>query len=132
MERKTCELQVILKTKNLCSLIFKATANSPKKFRFSLVSRLQNYSLSALENLYHSNEIFMKNSSKTALEKRISLQRKAFSQLNILTFFIQLSYEQKCILKKEYLSITNQIFECKKLINAWIRSERRKNSENNS
>ena len=131
MERRASELQVIVKTKNLCSTIMNATSHCPKKFRFTLATKLQNYSLSALENLYRSNEIFIKNSSKSELEKRISLQYKAFSELNILTFFIQLSYEQNCILKKEYLDISNQIFECKKMLSAWIKSERNRLSKIN-
>lgn len=129
MQKQRSELQVIIKAKDLCTSIMNATAHCPKKFRFTLVSKLHNYSLSALESLYRSNEIFVKNSSKTELEKRISLQYQAFSELNVLTFFIQLSYEQKCILKKEYISISNQIFECKKMLSAWIKSERNRFSK---
>ena len=77
-----------------------ATSHCPKKFRFTLVSKLHNYSLSALESLYRSNEIFVKNSSKAELEKRISLQYQAFSELNVLTFFYSIVIRTKVYTKK--------------------------------
>ena len=36
------------------------TDKSPKRFRFSLVAKLQNYSLDIIENLYQVNEVFVK------------------------------------------------------------------------
>lgn len=45
------ELAVIVKAKDLGSYIFTVTDKSPKKFRFTLVTRLQNTSLDIIENL---------------------------------------------------------------------------------
>lgn len=42
MERKQSELTVITKAKDLCSYVIKVTQKSPKQFRFTFVSRLQN------------------------------------------------------------------------------------------
>ena len=49
------ELSVITNAKNLCSYVLHITDKSPKKFRFTLTIRLQNYSLSIVENLKHGN-----------------------------------------------------------------------------
>lgn len=51
------ELSVITKSKDLCNYILTITDKSPKKFRFTLVSRLQNYSLAIIENLLSANEV---------------------------------------------------------------------------
>ena len=42
------ELSVITKAKDLCSYIMTVTDKSPKRFRFTLVSRLQNYALDVI------------------------------------------------------------------------------------
>ena len=49
------ELSVITKAKDLCSYIMTITDKSPKRFRFTLVSRLQNYGLDIIEYLINSN-----------------------------------------------------------------------------
>ena len=55
------ELSVITKAKDLCSYIMTITDNSPKRFRFTLVSRLQNYGLDIIEYLIKANEIYVWN-----------------------------------------------------------------------
>lgn len=52
------ELSVITKAKDLCSYIMTITDKSPKRFRFTLVSRLQNYGLDIIEYLTKANEIY--------------------------------------------------------------------------
>jgi len=51
MQKKN-DLFVITKAKDLAKYILTVTEKSPKKFRFTLVVRLQNYILDALESLY--------------------------------------------------------------------------------
>lgn len=43
--KSTSELAVITKTKKLADYVFTVTHKSPKKYRFSIVSRMQNYCL---------------------------------------------------------------------------------------
>ena len=54
------ELAVITKAKDLCSYVMTVTDKSPKRFRFTLVAKLQNYALDIIENLYRANEVFVK------------------------------------------------------------------------
>ena len=54
------ELAVITKAKDLCSYVMTVTDKSPKRFRFTLVAKLQNYALNIIENLYRANEVFVK------------------------------------------------------------------------
>ena len=53
--RGQSELVVIVRAKELCGYVLTVTDKSPKKFRFTLVSRLQSYALDALECLYKAN-----------------------------------------------------------------------------
>ena len=55
MEHKQSELTVITKAKDLCSYVMNVTQKSPKQFRFTFVTRLQNLALSAIENLFRAN-----------------------------------------------------------------------------
>lgn len=50
------ELQVIKKSKELSKLIFEITEKSPKKFRFTIVTRLQNCSIEVVSNLLFAND----------------------------------------------------------------------------
>ena len=59
MERKQSELHVITKAKDLCSYVIGVTGKSPKHYRYTFVSRLQNLSLSVIENLYRANDTFV-------------------------------------------------------------------------
>ena len=45
------ELTVIVKAKDLCSYVLTVTEKSPKRFRFTLVAKLQGYALNTIENL---------------------------------------------------------------------------------
>lgn len=60
MERKQSELSVITKAKNLCSYVMVITQKSPKHFRYTFVTRLQNLALNVVEKLIRANDIFVK------------------------------------------------------------------------
>ena len=53
------KLSVITKAKELCGYVMTVTEKSPKRFRFTLVSKLQNYALDAVEYLIRANEVFV-------------------------------------------------------------------------
>ena len=54
-QRKESELTVISKAKDMCSYIMTVTQRSPKHFRYTFVSRLQNLSLGVVELLLRPN-----------------------------------------------------------------------------
>ena len=59
MSATQSELTVITQAKALCSYIMTVTDKSPKRFRFTLVAKLQNYALNVIENLYYAIEVPM-------------------------------------------------------------------------
>ena len=67
MERKQSKLSVITNAKDLCSYVMTVTQKSPMLFRFTFVTRLQNLALSAIENLFRANDVFV---SKADTQKK--------------------------------------------------------------
>lgn len=120
------ELTVITKSKDLCSYVMTVTQKSPKHYRYTFVSRLQNLSLNIIENLYRANEIFITRNDTKALDTRLGFQQAAMTDLKILAYFSLLAMEQKCILPRQYEQIARQSAECMSLLNAWIGSDRRR------
>ena len=120
MERKQSELTVITKAKDLCSYVMTVTQKSPKQFRFTFVSRLQNLALSAIENLFRANDVFVSKSDIHSQKERLSYQRSAMTDLKVLGYIALLSMEQGCILPKQYEQISRQIADCQNLLGAWM------------
>lgn len=115
------ELTVIVKAKELASYVLTITEKSPKRFRFTLVSRLQNYSLDIIEELYLANEVFLKD--EKSAETRLRHQRKAQTSCRLLSYVAQLSMEQKCILSRQYEQISKKIYEVQNMLGAWMKSD---------
>ena len=126
MSDKTSELAVITKAKDLCSYIMTVTQKSPKHFRYSFVSRMQNIALSIIENLYRANDIFVKKGDSILISQRRNKQREAMTDLRILGYFSMLAMEQKCILPNQYQIISEMIADCVNLLVAWVASDKRR------
>ena len=120
------ELTVITKAKDLCSYIMTVTQKSPKHFRYTFVSRLQNLSLDVIENLYRANDTFVRKGDDSAIKTRLDFQYQAMTDLKLLGYFSLLSMEQKCILAKQYEQIARQATDCQNLLGAWINSDRKR------
>mgnify|MGYP002535099321 FL=1 len=126
MNTKTkSELQVVTSAKNLCSYVLIATNKSPKTFRFTLVSRLQNLTLDIIENVYRANEIFVQSKNLQNMQKRLEFQHSALTDVKILAYISLLAREQGCILPKQYEQISKLASDCQYLLGAWIKSDKR-------
>jgi len=58
-ERKNAELVVVTKAKDFCSYVMEVTQKSPKQYRFTYVSRMQNLALSIIENILRANDLLV-------------------------------------------------------------------------
>lgn len=123
---KQTELTVITKAKDLCSYIMTITQKSPKHFRYTFVSRLQNLSLGVVENLLRANDVFVAKGDSAALKERLRFQREAMTDLKVLAYMAMLSMEQKCILHRQYELIARQVYECQNLLGAWMTGDRKR------
>lgn len=120
------ELAVITKAKDLCSYVMTITDKSPKRFRFTLVAKLQSYALNTIENLYRANEVFVKTGGMEKAAQRLDFQHQALTELKLLGYVAQLSMEQGCILPKQYEQITKKVADCQNMLGAWLNSDRKR------
>ena len=106
------------------------TEKSPKKFRFTLVSRLQNYALEILEHLFMANEIYVNAGDSISAMERAGHQKKAMSRLKLLGYMSELAMKQGCILPKQYEQISKQVYDVQNMLGAWMNSDKRRFGEN--
>lgn len=116
---KKHQLYVMTKAKDLAKYIITITEKSPKKYRYTLVARLQNYVLDVLECLH------LANSHIKGSTPRINLQEDAKRKLALLDYFAQLAMEQGCILFKQYEQISKLQAEALMYLNKWSASDKR-------
>lgn len=126
MAVKQSELSVITKAKDLCSYIMTITDKSPKRFRFTLVAKLQGYALNTIENLYRANEVFVKAGDREKATQRVDYQHQALTELKLLGYMAQLAMEQQCILPKQYEQVTKKVADCQNMLGAWLNSDRKR------
>ena len=126
MGQKQSELAVVTKAKDLCSYIMIVTQKSPKHFRYTFVSRMQNLALSVIENLFRANDVFATKADTIKKKERLDFQRRAMTDLKILGYIALLSMEQKCILTRQYEQIAKMVTDCQNLLGAWINSDRKR------
>ena len=112
------ELRVILKAKDLAEHTLRITSNCnryPKKYRFSLVDKMQNKSLEIYENLYEANRTDIKN---YRLE-RSELQTKAITKCDEFLFYIELSMKLNIINVKSMEYWSKMVSDVKHMAIAW-------------
>jgi hypothetical protein len=127
MATRASELIVVTKAKDLCAYVLSATESSPKRFRFTLVSRLQNLSLELIEQIYRANEVFISGPDRAkAQEKRLDLQHGALTGVRLLAYMALLAREQGCILPRQYAQIASLASDCQNLLGAWIVSDKKR------
>ncbi|MCI8750560.1 MAG: four helix bundle protein [Lachnospiraceae bacterium] len=118
------ELYVIIKAKDLCDYIFTITDKSPKKFRFTFTSKLQNIGLNIIQNLYYANMVYVRNSDDIKrIDKRKEYQQEAYVQLKLLDYMAMMAREHMAILPKQYNQISMQAAEVIMLLVKWSRSD---------
>ena len=126
MAQNPSELAVITKAKELCKYIMIATQKSPKQYRFTFVTRLQNLALSIIENLFRANDTFVTRNSQNSYAIRLNFQHKALTDTKILAYFAYLAMEQKCLLPKQFEQISRLTTDVQNMTGAWINSDRKR------
>lgn len=112
------ELKVILKAKDMAEHTLRVTSNCnryPKKFRFSLVDKMQNKSLNIYEALMEANRTDLKDYKRNRLE----LQTKAITYCDELLFYIELSYKLNIINDKSMEYWSKMVSDIKHMAIAW-------------
>lgn len=112
------ELKVILKAKDLAEHTLRITSNCnryPKKYRFSLVDKMQNEALEIYEYLYEANRTDL----KLYRRERSEFQTKAITHCDELLFYIELSMKLNIINAKSMEYWSKMVSDIKHMAIAW-------------
>ena len=116
------EMQVIIKAKELASYTLKVTSNNnnfPKKFRFTLVDRMQRKSFDIYESLLEANRTRVENKYT-----RYDLQTKAIVSCEELLFYIEMSMMQNIITPKRAEYWSGLVSDVKHMTLAWRKRDK--------
>lgn len=112
------DLAVFTHAKKLSEYIFVITEKSPKKLRWSIVSRLQNISTELIENLYRANY-------ERDEQSRTEFQKRASVCIDLLDFYAETAKRMKAINLHQMSVIARQTSDVSKLLKGWIKSGKR-------
>lgn len=128
--RSRRELEVIMRAKDLCSYVMTVTQKSPKQFRFTFTTKLQNLSMEIITDLYLANDIFVENIDEAdaiaRTKQRLNLQRRAMTNTRLIAYIAQLSLENKAITGKQYEQISRYTTEIQQMSVAWIKGDKKR------
>lgn len=119
------ELKVILKAKELAkhTLIITSNCNRyPKKWRFSLVDKMQNKALEIYEYLHEANRTDLKDYAR----ERFELQTKAITMCAQLLYYIELSYQLNIINIKSTEYWSKMVSDVKHMAIAWRSTDKKR------
>ena len=114
----TEELRVVAKAKELAEHTLRITSNCnryPKKFRFSLVDKMQKKSLEIYEMLFEANRTDLKRFGR----ERSELQTKAITYCDELLFYIEMSMKLNIINISSMEYWSKMVSDIKHMAIAW-------------
>lgn len=117
------DLKVIVKAKELTVQTFKLTSNSeryPKKYRFSLVTKIQDKSLDIYTTLFEANRI----NNATNRKERLEMITKGITYCDELLFFIELSMNLNLLTDKSAAFWSKMVSDVKYMALAWRTKEK--------
>lgn len=127
MRAQPADLAVMTAAKALCEYVLLVTQSSPKRFRFTFVSRLQNLALEVVEDVYRANDVFIgKGCSPGSPRRRLDFQQVALTDARLIAYLAEMGYQQGCLLGKQYELISRHSAICQKLLGAWINSDKKR------
>ena len=118
------DLKVIVKAKELAVHTFKLTSNCnryPKKYRHSLVDRIQLRSLDLYETLMEANRI----NNQTQKWQRCDMITKAITLCDQMLFYIELSMNLELVNDKSAAYWSKMVQDVKYMAIAWRTRERK-------
>lgn len=120
------ELHVIEVTRRLVDTTMMHTANTdyfPKRVRFSISNRLENYVCDALQAAVEANEYLPTTDNdeinKVFIQRRYLLQQQAITKLKSLTSFIDVAHSRKYIPTSIWFSWTEEVKTVSGKLKVW-------------
>ena len=126
MSTPPSELKVITSAKNLNSYLFRMLENAPKKYRSTIVARLENDSLSLVECLVRANAIPL------GEKRRQDEQTEASVMIKSIDMLAQLAIEMECLSFHQGEVIGKMLNEVSYLLQAWRKSDEKRRMNHDS
>ena len=126
MTHPPADLAVITRAKALCAYVMEATQKSPKAYRFTFTSRMQNLALDVVEQLFRANEVYVARGDADALSRRHAYQHEASVSLKMLVYVAEMALSQGALTMKQYEQVSRQAFDVGNLIGGWINSDKKR------
>lgn len=123
--KEPSEFNVIVKAKDLVKHSFTVTNSTqkfPKKYRFTLVNRIQDRAVDIYECAIEANELDLRIADE--FKERQRLQAKALTYCKELLFFIELSHEMGFISSGSCEYWSRLAVEVKAMIAAWKKRDK--------
>lgn len=122
--KKPQEFALITKAKALVKFTDMMTTEKryPKKYRFTLVNRLQDKSLEIFECIVDANELLL--SDKEECAERLRLQRRALTLCKTILFLIELSFEKQLINAQQCENWTKAVCDVKNMTASWYKGDK--------
>ena len=124
--RPPSDLVVITRAKDLCAYVMQVTRSSPKVFRFTFVSCMQNLALDVVEKLFRANETFVAEGDTAAADRCLELQHEASVSLKMLLYVAEMAAGQGCLTMKQYEVISDKGFDVGNMIGGWINADKKR------
>lgn len=126
MSTPPSELKVITSAKNLNNYLFKMLENAPKKYRSTIVARLENDSLSLVECLVRANAIPL------GEKRRQDEQTEAGVMIKSIDMLAQLAIDMECLSFHQGEVIGKMLNEVSYLLQAWRKSDEKRRMNHDS
>ena len=122
---KPSEFGVIVKAKDLVKHSFTVTNNTtkfPKKYRFTVVNRIQDRAVDIFDCVMEANELDLRDAAEN--KERQGLQAKALTYCKELLFYIELSQEMGFITLSSMEYWSKLVIEVKAMTAAWKKRDK--------
>lgn len=121
------EFHLIVKIKDLVKHTFTLTSSNrfPKKYRFTLVNRMQDKVMAIYECVLEANECDLRDTEERGERER--LQRHALTYCNELLFFIELAHEMQLITFSSCEYWSKLALDVKYMTAKWRKREKQSN-----
>ena len=94
----------------------------PKKYRFTVVNRLQDLVIDIFQHIQEANELDL--SDPQEFRERRYEQKKALTKCKTVLFLIEISFENNLISKEQCETWTNYVVEVKRMAASWRKKDR--------
>ncbi|MFA6251306.1 MAG: four helix bundle protein [Candidatus Paceibacterota bacterium] len=102
---------MLIKAKGAYSIWFKIFIDFPKMYRRTIGEKIEGYFLELLENIFVSQYL--------SGENKINRLTISISKLDGVKFFLQISWENKCLPTEKYITLSTQLDEIGRMLGGW-------------